>query len=68
MAHATDPIIIDGELMLVLSNLVATGMEQVVCLIAKFLHSFIMHTSLLEAHEVDNFVLRNGSTLYPWYA
>jgi hypothetical protein len=65
MAHATDPIIIDGELMLVLSNLVATGMEQVVCLIAKFLHSFIMHTSLLEAHEVDNFVLRNGSTLYP---
>ncbi|KAG0707722.1 hypothetical protein DFH29DRAFT_594927 [Suillus ampliporus] len=65
VAHATDPIIIDGELMLVLSTLVATGMEQVVCLIAKFLHSFITHASLLEAHEVDNFVLRNGSTLYP---
>ncbi|KAG1756739.1 uncharacterized protein EDB91DRAFT_1332497 [Suillus paluster] len=65
VAHATDPIIIDGELMLVLSTLVATGMEQVICLIAKFLHSFIMHASLLEAHEVDNFVLRNESTLYP---
>ncbi|KAG2078289.1 hypothetical protein BDR04DRAFT_1131999 [Suillus decipiens] len=60
-----DPIVIDGELMLVLTTLVAIGMEQVVCLIAKFLHSFIMHTSLLEAHEVDNFVLRNESTLYP---
>lgn len=68
MAQTTDPIIIDGELMLVLSTLVATGMENVVCLIAKFLHSFIMHASLLEAHEVDNFVFRNGSTLYPWYA
>ncbi|KAG1878063.1 hypothetical protein DFJ58DRAFT_648717 [Suillus subalutaceus] len=65
MAHATDPIIIDGELMLALGTLVATGMEPVICLIAKFLHSFIMHASLLEAHEVDNFVLRNGSTLYP---
>ncbi|KAG2054622.1 hypothetical protein BDR06DRAFT_982221 [Suillus hirtellus] len=65
VAQATDPIIIEGELMLVVSTLVATGMEQVVCLIAKFLHSFIMHASLLEAHEVDNFVLRNGSTLYP---
>lgn len=65
MAQTTDPIIIDGELMLVLSTLVATGMENVVCLIAKFLHSFIMHSSLLEAHEVDNFVFRNGSTLYP---
>ncbi|KAG1753463.1 hypothetical protein EDB19DRAFT_1903124 [Suillus lakei] len=65
IAQVTDPIIIDGELMLVLSTLVATGMEQIICLIAKFLHSFIMHTSLLEAHEVDNFVLRNGSTLYP---
>ncbi|KAG1772712.1 hypothetical protein EDD22DRAFT_947279 [Suillus occidentalis] len=60
MAQTTDPIIIDGELMLVLSTLVATGMENVVCLIAKFLHSFIMHASLLEAHEVDNFVFRNG--------
>ncbi|KAG1827253.1 uncharacterized protein BJ212DRAFT_1256361 [Suillus subaureus] len=62
--HAPDPIIINGELILVLSTLVTTGTEQVVCLIAKFLHSFIMHASLLEAHEVDNFVLRNGSTLY----
>ncbi|KAG1782540.1 hypothetical protein EV702DRAFT_387062 [Suillus placidus] len=65
VAQDSDPIIIDGELMLVLSTLVATGMGQVVCVIAKFLHSFIMHASLLEAHEVDNFVLRNGSTLYP---
>ncbi|KAG2034905.1 hypothetical protein BDR03DRAFT_900655 [Suillus americanus] len=65
MAHTTDPIIIDGELMLTLSTLVATGMEQVICHIAKFLHSFIMHASLLETHEVDNFVLRNGSTIYP---
>jgi hypothetical protein len=43
-------------------------MEQIVCLVAKFLHSFVMHASLVEAHEVDNFVLRNGATLYPWYA
>jgi len=54
--------------MLALSSLVTTGMEEAVCLIAKFLHSFIMHASLVEAHEVDNFVLRNGNTLYPWYA
>ncbi|OAX44683.1 hypothetical protein K503DRAFT_196614 [Rhizopogon vinicolor AM-OR11-026] len=65
VARATDPVIIDGRLMLVLSTLVATGMEHIVCLIAKFLHSFVMHASLVEAHEVDNFVLRNGDTLYP---
>ncbi|OJA10550.1 hypothetical protein AZE42_03139 [Rhizopogon vesiculosus] len=65
VARATDPVIIDGGLMFVLSTLVATGMEQIVRLVAKFLHSFVMHASLVEAHEVDNFVLRNGDTLYP---
>lgn len=54
--------------MLVLSTLVATGTEQVICLVAKFLHSFVTHASFVQAYEVDNFMLRNGNTLYHWYA
>ncbi|KIJ69367.1 hypothetical protein HYDPIDRAFT_36436 [Hydnomerulius pinastri MD-312] len=60
---AADPIIIDPSLLRVLDKFVASGNEEVSCIVAQFLHSFMLHASLLESYEVDNFVLRNGDTL-----
>lgn len=65
---ATDPIIIDPFLMQVLDKYVRSGSEEVACIVAKFLHSFMMHASLLESYEIDNFVLRNGKALCSWYS
>ncbi|KIL00116.1 hypothetical protein PAXRUDRAFT_821994 [Paxillus rubicundulus Ve08.2h10] len=58
-----DPIIVDPSLMRILDKYVASGSEQVTCIVAKFLHSLMLHASLLESYEIDNFVLRNGSPL-----
>ncbi|KAF9227889.1 hypothetical protein BS17DRAFT_410421 [Gyrodon lividus] len=60
---AADPVIVDPSLMRVLDKYVTSGNEEIVCIVAKFLHSLMLHTSLLESYEIDNFVLRNGSTL-----
>ncbi|KAF9246494.1 hypothetical protein BU15DRAFT_40292 [Melanogaster broomeanus] len=61
---AADPIIVDPSLIRVLNSYVISGSEEVACIVAKFLHSLMLHASLLESYEIDNFVLRNGSTLY----
>lgn len=43
------------------------GIDEVSCLIAQFLNSFITESSFLEPYEVDNFILRNGKVLCTWY-
>ena len=64
----TDPIIIDSQLMSVLERYIDTNVDDVTCLIAKFLNMFVNDSPYLESHEVDNFILRNGRTLCAWYA
>ncbi|KAF8844936.1 hypothetical protein BDN67DRAFT_942465 [Paxillus ammoniavirescens] len=60
---AADPIIVDPSLMRILDKYVTSGSEQVTCIVAKFMHSLMLHASLLESYEIDNFVLRNGTPL-----
>ncbi|KAH7926319.1 hypothetical protein BV22DRAFT_1063234 [Leucogyrophana mollusca] len=62
-SRAPDPIIVDSVLINILGKYVMTGVDEVVRVVAKFLHSFAIHASLLESYEVDNFVLRNGKVL-----
>ncbi|KAJ3801305.1 hypothetical protein GGU11DRAFT_741651 [Lentinula aff. detonsa] len=58
-----DPIVVDTVLMNVLASYVAVGIEEVTCLIAKFLNVFVTDSPTLESHEVDNFILRNGEMM-----
>ncbi|OBZ75571.1 hypothetical protein A0H81_04216 [Grifola frondosa] len=59
----TDPIIVNTALMDALKCYVETQCEDVCCLVAKFLNTFMNEAPFVEAYEVDNFILRNGPTL-----
>ena len=63
----TDPIIVNSAIIDALQTYVETGSDEVACVTAKFLDAFMHHASLVESFEVDNFVLRNGSSLCTWY-
>ncbi|KAF7338262.1 hypothetical protein MVEN_02051500 [Mycena venus] len=65
----TDPIVIHPDLIHVLENCVTARVDDVSCLTAKFLNTFLNDSPFLESHEVDNFVLRNGRmlALCAWY-
>ncbi|KAE9396073.1 hypothetical protein BT96DRAFT_997116 [Gymnopus androsaceus JB14] len=62
-AQLLDPIVVDTVLMNVLASYTATDVDDVTCLIAKFLNTFLTESPTLESHEVDNFILRNGEML-----
>lgn len=64
---ATDPIIVNSALIDTLCSYVETGLDQVSCIAAKFLDAYMHQAHLVEAYEVDNFILRNGSSLCTWY-
>ncbi|KAH9946036.1 uncharacterized protein BXZ73DRAFT_86240 [Epithele typhae] len=59
----TDPIIVNSLIIDALRTYVETGLQEVSCVAAKFLDAFMHHATLVESYEVDNFVLRNGSSL-----
>ncbi|KAM6500500.1 hypothetical protein JOM56_003514 [Amanita muscaria] len=58
-----DPITIDSEIMRALELYVDIQNDEISILIAKFFNSFLTDSPFMEAHEVDNFVLRNGKVL-----
>ncbi|KIK57795.1 hypothetical protein GYMLUDRAFT_228917 [Collybiopsis luxurians FD-317 M1] len=58
-----DPIVVDTVLMNVLATYAAAGIDDVTCLIAKFLNTFLTDSPSLESYEIDNFILRNGEML-----
>ncbi|TFK89146.1 hypothetical protein K466DRAFT_545801 [Polyporus arcularius HHB13444] len=62
-ATVTDPVIVNSALIDALKTYVETGLEEVSCITAKFLDAFMHHAPLVESYEVDNFILRNGSSL-----
>ena len=52
--------------MRVLQSFIEESREVVSCWIIRFLHAFISEASLVEPHEVDNFILRNSEMLCMW--
>ncbi|KZT09437.1 uncharacterized protein LAESUDRAFT_741739 [Laetiporus sulphureus 93-53] len=58
-----DPIIVDVALMQQLKCYVDAEVEEVSCIITKFLNAVVHDASLIESYEVDNFILRNSSVL-----
>ncbi|KIY72162.1 hypothetical protein CYLTODRAFT_367962 [Cylindrobasidium torrendii FP15055 ss-10] len=59
----SDPIIVPPELMKVLTAYLDTDQDDIVCVVARFLHTFITSSPFVEPYEVDNFILRNGVAL-----
>ena len=62
-----DPIVVNSALVDALQSYVETGLDQVSCIAAKFLDAYMHQAQLVETYEVDNFILRNGSSLCTWY-
>ncbi|KAJ7111596.1 hypothetical protein C8R43DRAFT_935944 [Mycena crocata] len=62
-ATVTDPIFIDPDLMNVLDQYLTARVDDVSCITAKFLNTFLNDSPFLESYEVDNFILRNGRML-----
>lgn len=62
-----DPVIIDPRIMDALDRYMALNINDVSCLIAKFLGLYLTESPYLEPYEVDNFILRNGRFLALWY-
>lgn len=58
-----DPVIIDPRIMDALDRYMALNINDVSCLIAKFLGLYLTESPYLEPYEVDNFILRNGRFL-----
>jgi hypothetical protein len=61
-----DPVIIDPRMMDALDRYMALDIDDVSCLIAKFLSLYLTDSPYLEPYEVDNFILRNGRFLARW--
>jgi len=65
-SEIVDPVIIDPRMMDALERYMALNIDDVSCLIAKFLSLYLMNSPYLEPYEVDNFILRNGKFLAVW--
>lgn len=50
-----------------LDRYLALNLDDVSCLITKFLNLYFTDSPYLEPYEVDNFILRNGRFLALWY-
>jgi hypothetical protein len=61
-----DPVIIDPRMMNALDRYMALDIDDISCLIAKFLSLYLTDSPYLEPYEVDNFILRNGGFLARW--
>lgn len=57
---------VDSELINVLRHYVLAGVDEVSALIALFFTAVVNETTLLEHHEIDNIILRNGSAMVAW--
>jgi len=65
-SEVNDPIHIESAILSALQLYMESDVEEVSCLTAKFLHLFITGSPFLEAHEIDNFILRNGKLITVW--
>ncbi|KAI0306458.1 hypothetical protein B0F90DRAFT_1808156 [Multifurca ochricompacta] len=58
-----DPIHVNTGFVQALGDYVNARQEEISVIIAKFFYLFVKECSLLETHEVDNFILRNAGVL-----
>ncbi|KDR81629.1 hypothetical protein GALMADRAFT_239698 [Galerina marginata CBS 339.88] len=58
-----DPVIIEPEILNALKLYLQSNVDDVSCLIAKFVNMFITESPFLEGFEIDNFILRNGKLI-----
>jgi len=57
---------VDSGLINVLHYYALAGVDEVSVLIAQFFTAVVTETTLLESHEIDNIILRNGSAMVAW--
>jgi hypothetical protein len=57
---------VDSGLINVLRHYVLAGVDEISALIALFFTAVVNETTLLEPHEIDNIILRNGSVMVAW--
>ena len=56
----------DASFMDLLCQYVETDIDEVSCLVAKFLNAFANDSAFIESYEVDNFILKNSTVLSTW--
>jgi hypothetical protein len=61
-----DPIHMNISFVQALGDYVKARQEDINIIVAKFFYLFIKECSLMEAYEVDNFILRNAGVLSSW--
>lgn len=61
-----DPIFIDPAIMKAIALHLKIESEDVILMIAHFLHAFFTSSALIETHEMDNFVFKNEHLLSKW--
>jgi hypothetical protein len=61
-----DPIFIDPAIMKAIALHIKVEFEDVVLMIANFLHAFFTSSPLIETYEMDNFVFKNEHLLAKW--
>jgi hypothetical protein len=61
-----DPIHVDTSFIFALGDYVNARQEKINVIVARFFYLFVKECSLLETHEVDNFILRNAGVLSSW--
>lgn len=62
-----EPIFIDPAIMKSIALHLKIKIEDVTTMVATFLHAFFTSSSLIESHEMDNFILKNERLLSKWY-
>lgn len=66
ISQASDPIVLDKELLNALERYLNANVDDMTCLVAKFFYLFLTECSLVEPHEADNFALRSAKMLSAW--
>ena len=61
-----ETVFLDASFMDLLCQYVETNIDEVACLVAKFLNAFANDSSFIESYEVDNFILKNATVLSTW--
>lgn len=61
-----DPIHVNTGFVRALGDYVDVGFGEINVVIAKFFYLFVNECSLMEAYEVDNFILRHAGVLTSW--
>lgn len=56
----------DTSFIAALGDYVNARQEEINVIVARFFYLFVKECSLLETHEVDNFILRNARVLSSW--